>query len=414
MEQDVCIVGGGPAGLIAGLLFARAGVRTKVIHRHADFARALNGDTIHPATLELLGELGLLPGLLERPHAKRRHSVVSVYRRSYRVADFGHLPVRTRFAAMMPPWAFLEYIAEAARAYPAFELLMETEANSLIVEGARVTGVTTSRGDLRAKLVVAADGHGSALRDAAKLPRQDLRAPVDLLWFRVPKAVSEQNRTQTFLGNGEMLWAIDRGDHFHCARIVRKGMADRLRQFGLRRFRRDVARLAPPLAGWLDPIDDWDRIEVRSLSPDRLLRWWRPGLLVIGDAAHVTSPIAEIGSLLAIGDAVAAANILAGPLAAGRDIDALLARVQARRMRPTRILQAVQQRVHDRVIGQTLRDRAPRASLALRLLNAVPLLQRRPGRLLGLGVRHERLRAPEVENTMPSFPSQAGAQDLGC
>lgn len=394
MERDVCIVGGGPAGMMAGLLFARAGARTTVIEKHADFRRDFRGDAVHPSTLDLFDELGLLKGLLERPHDKVRHISAVVDRKTYRVADFSRLPGRGRFIAMMPQWEFLDFVAAQARHYPGFELLMETEATGLIGEGPRVAGVRTNGGDLGARLVIAADGRGSALRAAAGLPRHDLRAPIDVFWFRIPKAASENNRTRTYIGAGELLVTIDRGDHFQCARMIRKGTADRLRQLGLQRFRMDVARTAPPLAGWLDTLDDWDGIQLLGVSPDRLRRWWRPGLLAIGDAAHVMSPVGGVGINLAIQDAVAAANILAGPLAEGADVDPLLRRVQARRMSPTMVIQSLQCQLHDRLIGRVPRDAKPRASLTLRLLNAVPPLQRLPGRLLGLGVRREHIRSP--------------------
>lgn len=401
MDYDLCIVGGGPAGMVAGLLFARAGVRTVVLEKHGDFLRDFRGDTVHPATLDLFDEVGLLKGLLERPHSKVRFIGAVVNRKSYRVADFSHLPGRGRFIAMMPQWEFLDFIAGEARRYPTFELRMGTEATGPIGDGPRVLGVKTSGGEVRARLVIAADGRGSPLRDAAKLPRHDLRAPIDVFWFRIPKDATPDNRTQTYIGAGEMLVTIDRGAYFQCARVIPKGSAERLRQLGLQRFRMDVAKTAPTLAGWLDTLDDWDEIELLSMSLDRLRRWWRPGLLAIGDAAHAMSPVGGVGINLAIQDAVAAANILAAPLAAGDDVDGLLKQVQARRMYPTRVIQRVQRAIHDRVIGRTLRSTKPHASLTLKLLNAVPWLQRFPARVIGLGVRREHVRSADVGGGKP-------------
>ena len=396
MDYDVCIVGGGPAGMVAGLLFARAGVSTVVIEKHDDFLRDFRGDTVHPSTLEIFHELGIAHRLLERPHDKVTSVSAVIGRKSYRVADFSRLPVHSKFIAMMPQWEFLDFVAEEARHYPAFALRMGTEATGLIVEGKRVVGVVTGKGEIRAKLVIAADGRSSVLRAEAKLAREDLGAPIDVFWFRIPKPETRDNQTQGYIGPGEMLVTIDRGDYFQCARVIPKGSAERLRKIGLQQFRVDVGRTAPQLAGWLDSIDDWDKVKLLTVSLDRLKRWWRPGLLAIGDAAHAMSPVGGVGINLAIQDAVAAANMLAGLLAAGEDVDALLAKVQKRRLPAVKKVQAMQRRVHESVIGRTLRSTKPTAPLALRLLSALPFLQRIPAKLIGLGGRPEHVTSPEA------------------
>ena len=394
MARKLCIVGGGPAGMMAGYLFARAGVDTVLLEKHKDFHSDFSGDTVHPSTLELFGELGLLSELLERPHDKVRRVGAVVNRRTFQVADFSHLPVRSRFIAMMPQGEFLDFLAGEARKLPNFELRMETEATGLIVENNRALGVQTNRGEVRAELIIAADGRNSVLREAAKLKRSDLGSAIDVFWFRIPKPETSDNRSKAYIGSGEMLITIDRGGYFQCGRIISRGSADRLRGLGLQRFRTDVGRTAPILAGWLDSIDDWDKVQSLSVSLDRLQRWWRPGFLAIGDAAHTMSPVGGVGINLAIQDAVAAANILARPLTEGRDVTPLLKRVQARRMFPVRVIQSIQRIVHDRVIGAVFRSDKPRASMLLRLVNAVPLLQRIPARVIGLGVRREKLRSP--------------------
>lgn len=396
MDYDLIIVGGGPAGLMAGYLFARAGVRTVVLEKHDDFLRDFRGDTVHPSTMEVFDELGLLQGLLQRPHDKVRHVSAIVNRTPFRIADFSHLPSRAPFIAMMPQVEFLDFLAGEARKLPAFELRMGTEVTGLLTEGSRAIGVETNHGPIGAKLVIAADGRSSILRAAARLPRSDLGAPIDVFWFRIGKSETPDNRSAGYVGAGEMVIAIDRGDYFQMGRVVPKGAADRIRQLGLQRFRMDVAKAAPQLAGWLDPIDDWEKVKLLSVTLDRLRRWWRPGLLAIGDAAHAMSPVGGVGINLAIQDAVAAANILARPMAEGEDVTRLLRLVQNRRMWPVQVIQAIQRQIHSRVIGRALLSDKPRASLTLKLINRTPMLQRIAGRILGYGVRRESVESPDA------------------
>jgi 2-polyprenyl-6-methoxyphenol hydroxylase-like FAD-dependent oxidoreductase len=395
MDTDICIVGGGPAGMMAGLLFARAGVKTLVLEKHGDFLRDFRGDTVHPSTLDLFDELGLMDTLLARPHDKVADIEAVIGGKPYRVADFSHLPGRGKFVAMMPQWHFLDFVADEARKYPAFTLRMETEAEAAIESGGRVAGVRTTAGEeIEARLVLAADGRGSRLR--VGLPLQDLGAPIDVLWFRVPKQVSPENETQGYVAGGEMIVAIDRGDYFQCARVIEKGSASRVLDRGIVAFRAEVAAVIPQLAARVGELASLDDVKLLSVSLDRLTRWWRPGLLAIGDAAHAMSPVGGVGINLAVQDAVAAANILAGPMARGEDPDPLLAKVQQRRMFPVKVIQGIQRTVHRTVIRAALNGTVSKAPWPVRLLGAAPLLQRIPARVLGLGIRREHIRSPRA------------------
>ena len=394
-DADLCIVGGGPAGMMAGFLFARAGVRTLVIEKHADFLRDFRGDTVHPSTLDLFDELGLLDQLLEQPHDKVTSVGAVIAGQEYRIGDFTHLPGRGRFVALMPQWDFLNFVADQAKKLPAFALRMECEARSLKEENGRVTGVVLADGEvLTARLVIAADGRGSVLREAAGLPLQNLGAPIDVFWFRIPKQRTPTNRTQAFIGAGEMVVVIDRGDYFQCARVIQKGRADAVRAKGIARFREDIVATAPVTRAGINVLNGWAEVKLLSVSLDRLTRWHRPGLLVIGDAAHAMSPVGGVGINLAIQDAVAAANILAPAMAQRENVDELLVKVQDRRMLPVKAIQALQRAIHKRVIGSALASRDPRAPWQLKLVDAVPLLQRVPARLLGLGIKREHIRSP--------------------
>jgi 2-polyprenyl-6-methoxyphenol hydroxylase-like FAD-dependent oxidoreductase len=397
MEKGILIVGGGPAGMVAGLLFARAGVPTTVIEKHKDFLRDFRGDTVHPSTLDLFDELGLLDRLLEQPHDKVTDVSAVIAGRTLRIADFRHLPGRGKFIAMMPQWHFLNFVAEEARRYATFTLKMETEATGLIEEDGRVVGATTSTGEIRASLTIAADGRSSVLRAAAGLPVEDLGAPIDVLWFHVPKERTPENRTQGYMEGGEMVVAIDRGDYFQCARVIAKGTAQKILERGIDAFRREVGAAAPPLAAHIGELASLDDVKLLAVALNRLTRWSRPGLLAIGDAAHAMSPVGGVGINLAVQDAVAAANILAGPMASGRDPDPLLSNVQDRRMFPVKIIQGLQRIVHHRVIGAALGGTV-KPPLAVRILDRSPLLQRIPARVLGLGVRREHIRSPRAPN----------------
>src|SRR3954463_2691862 len=358
-DLDVVIAGGGPAGVMAGLLFARAGCKVQVLEKHADFFRDFRGDTVHPSTLELLRELGLLADFLKRPHDEVRTLTARVADRRITLADLRHLPVESRFVAMMPQWEFLDFLADEARRYPGFSLRMEAEAIDLIIERGRIAGVRLKDGEeIRARLTLAADGRSSVLRDKAGLPKTDLGAPIDVLWFRLPKQPTPTNETGGTFGAGTLVVQIDRGDYWQCAYVVPKGAAEDIRAKGIDTFRGDVARAAPELADAVDTLHDWDQVKLLSVSLDRLETWWRPGFLAIGDAAHAMSPVGGVGINLAVQDAVAAANILAAALAEGRNVNPSLRKVQNRRLFPTRVVQAAQKAVHDRVLTPLVLRRA--------------------------------------------------------
>lgn len=400
-ETDLCIVGGGPAGMMAGLLFARAGVRTVVLEKHGDFLRDFRGDTVHPSTLRIFSELGLLNALLQRPHDKLHEIEAVVGDRHLVAADFSHFDPRWNFIAMMPQWEFLDFVADQARTYSNFSLIMDAEATGLVEQAGRAAGVSYRRlgetHEISAKLVIAADGRRSVLRGRAALPLMSLGAPMDVFWFRIPKTRGPRNETIGYFTGGRIMALIDRGDYWQCAYVFAKDSAEAVRTRGLDQFRAEITRVAPPLAARIDAVRSWEDVKLLTVALDRLTRWHRPGLLVIGDAAHAMSPIGGVGINVAIQDAVAAANILAGPMVRGEDVDRLLAKVQARRMPAVRAVQAFQQFAQARIVTAVLRSQGPvRPALPVRMLARFPLLRRLPAAFLGFGVRPERVRSPDA------------------
>jgi 2-polyprenyl-6-methoxyphenol hydroxylase-like FAD-dependent oxidoreductase len=394
-----CIVGGGPAGIMLGLLLARAGVDAIVLEKHPDFLRDFRGDTIHPSTLELMHELGILDDFLKLPHQEVRVLAAQVGPLRLPVADFTRLPTRCPFIAFMPQWTFLDFLAGAGARYPTFGLRMRAEVTGLLEEAGRVVGVRATGADgafeCRAPLVVGADGRHSLVRETAGLTVDELGAPMDVLWFRISRRPDDPGETMGHFEAGRILVMIDRGQHWQCGYVIAKGTLEPLRQAGLDAFRRRIAALAPFVGDRLDEIGQWDDVKLLTVRVDRLRRWYRPGLLCIGDAAHAMSPVGGVGINLAIQDAVAAANRLAAPLGQDRLTLADLRRVQRRRALPTRITQrlqvVIQNRVIRRVLGGTEQLAPP---LALRLLARFPRLRRLPARLIGLGVRPEHVRTP--------------------
>jgi 2-polyprenyl-6-methoxyphenol hydroxylase-like FAD-dependent oxidoreductase len=396
-----CIAGGGPAGMMLGFLLARAGIDVVVLEKHTDFLRDFRGDTIHPSTLEIMHELGLLEAFLRLPHQELRTLTGLVGDTRVALADFTHLPTRCKFVALMPQWDFLNFMAERAKTYPAFKLMMGAEATDLLFSGERVTGcrVQTPDGllDIRAEITIGADGRHPKVRARADLPVRDLGAPMDVLWMRISQRVSDPAEALGRIEAGRMLVMIDRGDYWQCAFVIPKGSADHVRQRGLLEFRSTIRDLAPWVGERVDELKAWDDIKLLTVAVDRLTRWYRPGLLCIGDAAHAMSPIGGVGINLAIQDAVAAANILAVPLRAHAMAPHYLRAVQKRREWPTRVTQAIQIFVQNRVIARALGStQKPTPPLAAKLLNWVPWLRRIPARLLGLGIRPEHVRTPEA------------------
>lgn len=396
-----CIAGGGPAGLMLGYLLARAGVRVVVLEKHDDFLRDFRGDTIHPSTLTVLDDLGLLDEFLQLPHQEVTELTGEIYGQLVTIADFRHVPAARQVLVLVPQWDFLAFIARKAQAYSGFALRMGTRATAVIEEDGRIVGVRVQQKDrsseIRADLVVGADGRHATLRESAGLATVDTGAPIDVLWFHLPRdAARHPARTGGVIQPGAMLVTLNRDSYWQCAFVIPKGSLEPLQAQGIAAFRARVAHTAPFLADVVDALQGWDDVKLLSVQVNHMPQWCREGLLCIGDAAHAMSPVGGVGINLAIQDAVAAANALAGPLARGQDVDPLLKRVEERRMFPTRAVQGAQKLAQDRIIGRLLKSRAPirKAPLIVRLFDRYPLLRRIPGRLIGLGIRRERVRSP--------------------
>lgn len=396
MAHDLVIVGGGPAGMMAGLLFARAGVKTLVLEKHRDFLRDFRGDTVHPSTLQIFHELGLLEEFLRRPHNKVEQLGARIAGQFKHVADFRHLPVAAPFIALMPQWDFLDFVAEKASRYPGFELRQSCTGESLIEEGGRVAGVRTNAGDeMRANLVIASDGRDSRFR--AGFTQQVIGAPMDVFWFRLPKREKPVNDSMGVFDNGLIFVLIDRGDYWQCAYVIAKGRWEAIQAEGLPAFRARVLEMSPFLGRRVEALTQWSDVKLLSVQVDRLKRWWRPGFLAIGDAAHAMSPIGGVGVNLAVQDAVAAANRIAGPLRAGRVTDEDLQAIQTRREWAVRLTQSAQLTIQNRLIGPVLESQQrPKAPALLKLFNVFPVLRRLPALLAGLGARPEHVRTPEA------------------
>ncbi len=403
VDTRCCIAGGGPAGMMLGFLLARAGVDVVVLEKHADFLRDFRGDTIHPSTLELMYELGLLDEFLGRPHQQMSQIGAEIEGFSATVGDFSHLPTHAKFIAFMPQWDFLNFLTEKARRYPHFHLRMEAEVTDLLQDNGRVRGVraATPNGalEVHADLTVGADGRHSTVRSSAGLEVIDLGAPIDVLWLRISRQPSDPNQTLGRFRAGKILVTLNRGEYWQCAYVISKGSFAALQQRGLLAFRQDLAEIATFLATRTDEIADWDAVKLLTVAVDRLRQWSRPGLLCIGDCAHAMSPVGGVGINLAIQDAVAAANLLALPLRHGTVREQDLRQVQTRRSFPTRMTQAVQVFIHRRFLGPALGTRAPirRLPLPLRLLRQFPVLRRIPARIVGLGFRPEHIRTPDTQ-----------------
>jgi len=407
LKVRCCIAGGGPAGMMLGLLLARAGVDVLVLEKHADFLRDFRGDTVHPSTLQVMHELGLLDKFLARPHDEVSEMRAMVGDTELVLANFKRLRIRCQFIAMMPQWEFLDFVRDEAERYPGFRLLQNAEVTGVSEEGGSVTGVqvTTEGGPLqvRADLVIGADGRRSTVRAAAGLVVRDLGAPIDVLWMRLPRLPGDPSTSGGRITTGIFLAMIDRGSYWQCAYVIPKGGIEAVRARGLEAFKAAMVKVAPLLAGRMDALAGWDDVKLLSVTVDRLERWYKPGLLCIGDAAHAMSPVGGVGINLAVQDAVAAANVLAVPLAdAGMGAAALtplLAQVEKRRLLPTRLTQAAQVAVQNRVLSPVLAGRGSEAPpmappWPLRLMQRWPMLQALPAYAVGVGVRPEHVRSP--------------------
>ena len=401
IETRCCIAGGGPAGMMLGYLLARAGIDVLVLEKHADFLRDFRGDTIHPSTLEIMYELGILEDFLKRPHQEIREFAGQIGDELVPLADLTHLPTHCKFLAFMPQWDFLDFLKDEADRYPAFHLKMEAEVLDLIHEGNEIAGVRamTPAGEIevRATLTVGCDGRKSIVRDRAELQVESLGAPIDVLWFRLSRRPDDPGQVMGRFGTGKILVMLNRDDYWQCAYLIQKGAFEQTKARGLEAFRADIAALAPFVKDRVVELQDWEAIRLLTVLVDRLRKWYRPGLLCIGDAAHAMSPVGGVGINLAIQDAVAAANILARPLSQNYVSLSHLQKVQLRRELPTRVTQWAQVQIQNRILNAALTSQQQiRPPLIARLFQKFPVLRRIPARLIGIGVRPEHVKTPDI------------------
>jgi 2-polyprenyl-6-methoxyphenol hydroxylase-like FAD-dependent oxidoreductase len=401
LSAQCCIAGGGPAGMMLGLLLARAGVSVLVLEKHADFLRDFRGDTLHPSTLEIMHELGVLERFLQLPHQKVSRINARFGDLEFTVADFSHLPTQCRYVAFIPQWDFLNFLVEVGSWYPAFQVRMNAEVTELIEENGSVVGLraATPNGpmEVRAALVVGADGRHSVVRTKAGLSVEEFGAPMDVLWFRLSRRPSDPADPMGRFDVGRIFIMLNRGDYWQCGFVIAKGTLDEIRAQGLPALRDRVAKLAPFAADRVHELREWESIKLLTVQVDRLRQWYRAGLLCIGDAAHAMSPVGGVGINLAIQDAVAAANLLALPLRDGRLTIEHLRLVQKRREWPAILTQRVQLMVQNRIIKRVLHSSIQLPPpLAFRLIARFPFLRRIPARMIGLGVRPEHVHSPAI------------------
>jgi len=400
MKVRCCIVGGGPAGMMLGYLLGRAGVDVVVLEKHADFFRDFRGDTVHPSTLQVMDELGLIEGFLKLPHQRLQKMEGMFGGELVRIADLSRLHVKYPFIAFMPQWDFLNFLRESGKQFGSLKVMMSTEAIDLIHDGDRIAGVraTTPDGviDIEADLTIACDGRHSLVRERAGLEVEEIGAPMDVLWFRAGKRENESEKLFARVDPGKMMVTFDRGDYWQCAYIIAKGQYDAVKARGLAALLDDVARMAPILKSGLADVKSWDDVKLLTVVINRLKRWTRPGLLCIGDAAHAMSPIGGVGVNLAVQDAVATANLLASKLANGCPPEDELDAVRRRREFPVRMTQRMQVVAQNNIVSAALKpgNQPLKVPLVMRLITAVPWLQGITARFVGLGVRPEHVQSP--------------------
>jgi 2-polyprenyl-6-methoxyphenol hydroxylase-like FAD-dependent oxidoreductase len=400
--QTRCVIaGGGPAGIMAGYLLARAGVPVIVLEKHADFFRDFRGDTIHPSTLELMYELGLLDEFLNQPHQEVRELRAVINGRTVPIADFTKLPTRCRFIAFMPQWDFLNFLSTHAKKFPSFQLLMQHEVIDLIFDQNRVTGVHANAPDgemeIRADLVIGADGRHSIVQACAGLERQEFGVPIDVLWMRLSKKQDDPQQSFGFFQQGKLLVLLDRGDYWQCGFVIPKGGFDEIKARGFGQLQNDIVSFAGFLRDRVAELDDWSKIKLLTVQINRLRDWCREGLLCIGDSAHAMSPAGGVGINLAIQDAVATANLLGQELRSGSVSMDDLRKIQARREWPTRLIQAMQVFIHQHIVTGQKSDRKGSLPFVFRLLKWFPALRQIPARFIGIGPRPEHFHSRSTE-----------------
>ena len=400
MQVRCCIVGGGPAGMMLGYLLGRAGVDVVVLEKHADFFRDFRGDTVHPSTLQVMDELGLIDGFLKLPHQQLQKMDGMFGGTSVRIADLSRVGTKYPFIAFMPQWDFLNFLREAGQRFASLKVMMNAEATDLIRDGEQIAGVRvmTPEGtiDIRADLTIACDGRHSVVRQRAGLEVEEIGAPMDVLWFRAGKKANEDERLFARVEPGKMMVTFDRGDYWQCAYVIAKGQFDAVKARGLPALLDDVARMAPILKSGLADVKGWDDVKLLTVAINRLKRWTLPGLLCIGDAAHAMSPVGGVGVNLAVQDAVATANLLAAKLASGCPSEDELDAVRRRREFPVRMTQRMQVIAQNNIVSAALKpgNEPLNVPLVVRLITAVPWLQGITARLVGLGIRPEHVHSP--------------------